>query len=200
MLILHIVSGFTALTFGFIAIISKKGQRAHLLTGRVFYYAMLSIAFSAVVLSSFRLNIFLLLIAFFALFNNVSGYRSIRNKGLRPTAFDWAVTATGLVTGIIMISTFNIVLLVFGGLSLMLAINEIRASVLILRGKEAPKFAWLIKHIGMMMGAYIATFTAFVVVNIDFIQPEWIPWLAPTALGVPLLVYWQRKYSKGMAN
>jgi uncharacterized membrane protein len=198
LLILHIVSGFTALGFGLAAILSKPGQRIHLLTGRVFYRSMLLIAFSAVLLSSFRLNLFLLLIAFFALYNNVSGYRSIRNKSLRPSAFDWTITAIGLITGIVMISTLNIVLLVFGSISLSLAIGDCIAYTKILGGKEAPRFAWLVKHIGMMMGAYIATFTAFVVVNIDFVQPSWIPWLAPTAIGVPLLVYWQRKYANGL--
>ena len=197
-LVLHIAAGFTALAFGLIALLSQKGKRAHLLTGRVFYWSMLIIASSAVVLSSYRLNLFLLLIAFFAFYNTLSGYRSIRNKSLRPTAFDWIITATGLLTGITMIATLNIVLLVFGSLSLMLAINEIRASVAILKGKEAPRFAWLVKHIGMMMGAYIATFTAFIVVNITFEAAPWLPWLAPTIIGVPLLVRWQRKYANGL--
>jgi len=199
-LVLHIAAGFTALAFGLIALLSQKGKRAHLLTGRVFYWSMLIIASSAVVLSSYRLNLFLLLIAFFAFYNTLSGYRSIRNKSLRPTAFDWIITATGLLTGITMIATLNIVLLVFGSLSLMLAINEIRASVAILKGKEAPRFAWLVKHIGMMMGAYIATFTAFIVVNITFEAVPWLPWLAPTIIGVPLLVRWQRKYANGLVR
>jgi len=198
LLVLHVASGFTALGFGLIAICSKPGQGVHLLTGRVFYWSMLLIAFSAVVLSAFRLNVFLLLIAFFALYNNVSGYRSIRNKSLRPAAFDWTITAIGLITGIVMVSTMNVVLLVFGGISLSLAIGDCIAYTKILKGKEAPRFAWLVKHIGMMTGAYIATFTAFVVVNIDFVQPAWIPWLAPTAAGVPLLIYRQRKYANGL--
>jgi len=199
-LVLHIASGFTALAFGLFAILSKKGFRAHLLTGRVFFWSMLLIAASAVVLSTFRLNIFLLLIAFFAFYNTISGYRSIRNKSLRPARIDWVITAIGLVTGILMISTLNIVLLVFGSLSLVLSINDIRANILILRGGETPRFAWLIKHIGMMMGAYIATFTAFVVVNISYEAVPWLPWLAPTMIGVPLLVLWQRKYANGLGK
>ena len=199
MLVLHIAAGFTALIFGFAAILSGKGNRRHLLTGRVFYRSMLVIAFSAVILSLFRLNLFLLLIALFALYNNVSGYRSVKNKSLRPQKIDWIVTGLGLVTGLVMIATLNVVLIVFGSISCVLSVGDLRAYQLILRGKEAPRFAWLIKHIGMMMGAYIATFTAFVVVNIDFVQPAWIPWLAPTALGVPVMVYWQRKYANGLS-
>lgn len=155
LLILHIASGFTALGFGLAAILSKPGRRIHLLTGRVFYRSMLLIAFSTVILSYFRLSLFLLLIAFFALYNNVSGYRSIRNKSLRPSAFDWTITAIGLITGIVMISTMNIVLLVFGGISLSLAIGDCIAYIKILGGKEAPRFAWLVKHIGMMIHRYV---------------------------------------------
>jgi len=166
----------------------------------VFFWCMLLIASTAVVLSTFRLNLFLLLIAFFAFYNTISGYRSIRNKSLRPTVFDWLITATGLITGILMISTLNTVLLVFGSLSLVLSINDTRAYLLIGKGKEAPRFAWLIKHIGMMMGAYIATFTAFIVVNISYDPAPWLPWLAPTMTGVPLLIFWQRKYANGLAG
>jgi hypothetical protein len=44
-----------------------------------------------------------------------------------------------------------------------------------------------------MIGAYIASITAFLVVNIDFV-PGAILWLLPTFLMVPLIIVWSNKY------
>lgn len=195
-LVIHIVSGFLALGVGLAAILSGKGRRVHRLSGRTFFYLMLCVAFSALVLSLIKLNLFLLLIAGFAFYQNVNGYRAIHNKSLRPTWIDWSVTATGLVTGIFMILTLNTVLLVFGGLSLFLAFSDMRTYNRVLNNKPIPKLEWLSRHIGMMMGAYIATVTAFVVVNVQHFEPAWLPWLAPTIVGVPLMRYWDWKFTK----
>lgn len=195
-LIIHIVSGFLALGTGLAALLARKGQRVHRLSGRTFFYLMLTVAFSALVISTIRLNVFLLLIAGFAFYQNVNGYRAIRNKTLRPNWLDWSITGTGLVTGIFMLLTMNPVLLVFGGISLFLVAGDIRTYNLVLNDKPVPKLAWLSRHIGMMMGAYIATVTAFVVVNVRHFEPAWLPWLAPTVLGVPLMQYWNYKFTK----
>jgi uncharacterized membrane protein len=196
MLILHIAAGFLALGTGLAALIARKGGGRHRLSGRFFYYLMLTVAFSAVIISMMKFNLFLLLIAGFAFYQTMQGYRSVKNKSLKPAAIDWLATIVGLVTGIIMILTFNTVLLVFGGISMFLVFSDLRAYNAALRGKELPKLAWLARHIGMMMGAYIATVTAFVVVNIQHVKPEWLPWLAPTAIGVPLMQYWTWKYTR----
>lgn len=201
LLIIHVTAGFLALGAGLGAILSKKGRRIHKLTGRMFFYLMLTVAVSAAVISTVKLNEFLLLIAGFAAYQNIGGYRSVKNKGLRPNAVDWLATALGLVTGCCMIATFNIVLLVFGGICLFLALLDLRTYYVIFSGKPVPKLAWLVRHIGFMMGAYIATFTAFMVVNVRNVEPVWIPWLAPTMVGVPLMQYWMWKYTrKGMLN
>lgn len=195
-LILHIASGFLALGFGLLAMVAKKGQRAHRLTGRTFFYLMLSVAFTAVVISSFRLNLFLLLIAGFAFYQNVNGYRSVKHKSLRPAGLDWTITGVGLVTAIVMIWTMNVVLLVFGTIGAYLVFGDLRTYYLVLSGKPVPKLLWLSRHIGMMMGAYLATITAFVVVNVQNAEPAWLPWLLPTMIGVPLMRYWDWIFTK----
>ena len=48
------------------------------------------------------------------------------------------------------------------------------------------------KHLAHMLGATIATTTAFTVTNIST-QPIWLAWLAPTALFLPLIFYWVRR-------
>lgn len=195
-LIIHVVAGFAALGAGLGAILSKKGQRIHQLTGRTFFYLMLVIAASAAIVSTVKLNEFLLLIAGFAAYQNIGGYRSVKNKQLQPNWIDWSATALGLVTGVFMIATLNIVLLVFGSICLSLVAIDLRTYYAVFSGKQIPKLAWLARHIGFMMGAYIATFTAFVVVNVQNVEPAWIPWLSPTVVGVPLMQYWTWKYTR----
>jgi hypothetical protein len=51
---------------------------------------------------------------------------------------------------------------------------------------------WLYTHIGNMGGGYISTWTAFLVVNIDFL-PNIVVWLLPTVIGIPLIAYAIRK-------
>ena len=46
----------------------------------------------------------------------------------------------------------------------------------------------LYRHIGRMGGAYIATCTAFIVVNFTFL-PDILLWLGPTFIGSPLIAY-----------
>ncbi len=196
LLIVHIAAGTLALLCGFAALLSRKGQRVHLFSGRLFFYAMLVIGGSAIALSVFRPNTFLLLIAFFALYQNLNGYRAIKNKSLRPTWIDWVITIIGFVAGVRMLVEGNVVLWVFGSISTFLAIGDTISHIQLLRGRQQPKNAWLLRHIGMMMGAYIATFTAFVVVNISYPALPWVPWLAPTVLGVPVMIWFQRKYVK----
>ncbi|MDX5346239.1 MAG: hypothetical protein LPK19_03245, partial [Hymenobacteraceae bacterium] len=50
----------------------------------------------------------------------------------------------------------------------------------------------LLRHISRMGGAFIATVTAFVVVNVH-VEPAFIPWLLPTVVFTPLIAYHSRK-------
>lgn len=189
----HIIFGFTALLAGSVALSAVKGGPAHKRSGRVFHYSMLTVAFSALGLSVIRPNSFLFYIAVFALFQSYSGYRSIRNKSLRPNTLDWIVPALALLTSALMLISGKMVLMVFGGIMLLLSLRDLQTFYKILKGLPLPPKQWLTRHIGMMIGAYIATVTAFVVVNVGNINPAWLPWLAPTALGMPLMAYWMRK-------
>jgi hypothetical protein len=101
--------------------------------------------------------------------------------------------ALGLVNGGWMVSTLNTVLIVFGLIQGMNALNDLRTFIRLRRKQPLPPKAWLLRHIGSMLGAYIATATAFIVVNVRDVEPAWLPWLLPTVLGTPLIVYWSRK-------
>jgi hypothetical protein len=98
------------------------------------------------------------------------------------------------INGVVMVATFNPVLLVFGAISIFLVLQDINTQLLLRKAKELRKLSWLRKHIGMMMGAYIGTLTAFLVVNINDFQPAWLLWLLPTFILVPLMRFWTKKY------
>lgn len=192
-LIIHIATGFTALLTGIIAILSKKGRKAHRISGLIFFYCMLGVAVSAIFISVVKDNLFLLLIGIFSLYQNLSGYRAIKNKSLKPIFIDWTILIIGAVNSFFMIYSLNTILIVFGAINCFMVCNDIRIYRKTLNGDEIPKNQWLIKHLGMMIGTYIATFTAFLVVNIHNFEPNWVIWLLPTFIGTPLIAYWRRK-------
>lgn len=195
-LLFHVISGFSALLFGLIAIIAKKGKKTHRLTGIIFFYSMLVVSISGLIVSVFRDNQFLLFISIFTFFMNYFGYRSITNKKLNYNALDYVVLILSILNTTAMLYTLNIVLLIFGGISLSLILNEIRIIMTIKKGKKLPSLSWLRRHIGMMMGTYIATSTAFLLVNVKDFEPAWIPWLAPTFILSPMIFYFSRKFIK----
>lgn len=211
-LIIHILAGFTALVTGFVAITTQKGKRWHIRSGRIYFWSMILVAISAVSLSIIRPNIFLLFISLFSFYLTWSGYRAIRwkNKPLSDIAhiFDRLLVPLFFAAGIAMIAislgavlkivqnpllqetktillVFGIIFAVFTGRDLALRIGWLNQS----------KFQWMFNHIQGMLAAYIATFTAFLVVNVTFL-PTAIVWLAPTAIGTPVIAYWVRKYKQ----
>jgi uncharacterized membrane protein len=194
-LILHIVAGSSALLTGSVSMISKKGDRMHKRFGKIFFYSMMVVSFSAFFLSVIKGILFLTLVGIFVFYQTYSGLRAIRNKSLRHNLLDGAIIFTAFVNGIVMLYTRNIVLAVFGGITMILMFTEIRIFVANKQNKELPRLTWLTKHLGMMIGSYIGTLTAFLVVNISF-EPGWIIWLAPSVVFVPLMQYWTWKYTK----
>ncbi|MDX5443010.1 MAG: hypothetical protein LPJ89_04420, partial [Hymenobacteraceae bacterium] len=65
---LHVAAGITALVAGTAAWLTVKGSRKHSLSGRVFFFSMMAVVVTAVVVAVFRFNLFLLLIAAFSFY------------------------------------------------------------------------------------------------------------------------------------
>ena len=88
----------------------------------------------------------------------------------------------------------GIVSLVFGIIGTRGVITTIRNFI----KQPTSKSVWIEGHISGMVGGYIASVTAFLVVNNDkYIGlPPVVAWLLPTALLVPYIVYWTRKYKR----
>lgn len=198
----HITAGFLALLCGLWAMLLKKGSNGHRRAGKIYFWAMLVVFVTAVVMSLYHRIPFLLMIAVFSFYGAVTGYRVLfwaKKKGKGVQWFDWAGSIlNGLfclalaVFGVLRLMqhdmAFGIIALVFAGLGVTGSLRDIRNY---LKPPLPPKFR-IQAHIGNMIGAYIATVTAFVVTNITGI-PAIILWLGPTVLLVPVIIYWQRK-------
>ena len=193
-LALHIFSGFTALFIGLVPILSKKGGRLHKRTGMIYFWAMFGVFFTSSLMFLFKPEnlLFLFLVGVFSFYQTFSGRRILKYKepNMHMAAFDKMIAALVSTSGLIMIplsaySVFNdqvgqgIVYLIFGtlltshGISDFLRFRNIQ--------NQNSKF-WLRLHITRMGGSYIATFTAFVVVNNTFLPPL-IAWLGPGVIG-----------------
>jgi len=194
-LILHIAAGFTSLVSGILALLVTKGGRLHRRAGLVFFWSMMLIALTAMGIAIPKQQTFLLMIAIFSFFQAYFGYRAILQKQFDFHWLDILVLSIAAVNSFFMLFSLQVVLMVFGGLSALLVWGQVVIYYTVYRQKPLHRSTWLRQHIGMMMGAMIASITAFVLVNFRTFQPAWLPWLLPTAVLVPLIVYFQRKYA-----
>ena len=207
LLIVHIVAGTTGLLSGTLAAIVKKGSRAHKVSGQFFFWGMLLASIAALILSNLpgHHNLFLFAVGGFTLYMIVSGYRVIFAKRhakikAEPNYLpDYTIQFIGALFGgfllwmgiksIVSGESFGIVPIVFGVIN----INFARVDFQLIYFKKPIQSFWMRNHIVRMMGGMIASYTAFLVVNIQ-LQPNWILWLAPGLIGSLLITYFIRKF------
>lgn len=204
LLVMHIIGGSIGLIAGTVSIIRKKGDDPHKLIGKLFFSGMLTAGFSSLALSMIHPNYFLLIVGIFTIYMTTTGQRYLKLKrllqGQKPSFIDYTLTYAMLITSVAFIGfgvylliksqNFGSVFLVFGVLS----IRMVRKDLNNYKGKGADKNYWLIAHLQRMLGAYIASATAFMVVNNPRFLPDVIIWLLPTTIILPLIVKWTKKY------
>lgn len=205
-LIVHIAGGSIGLLTGLLNIIQKKGGKKHKLIGRVFYFSMLMAGFTSLVLSCLHPNYFLFMVGLFTLYMVVSGQRylkHIQQERQEIEKIDWAISIIMLLSGLLFIglgiwsilksNLFGLVFVTFGSLGLLFVWQDF----LNFNKKSSIKNYWLIGHLQRMTGAFIASITAFLVVNAKYfpdIIPGFFYWLLPTIILTPLIVKWSNKY------
>lgn len=196
LLAFHIFCGMVSLITGLISMSAKKGQKIHKKSGLIYFYFMLATGITAIPISIYRNNIFLMVIAIFSLYLVITGYRmTLRKKG-NYNWFDVTVSVVMAITSLYMISTLNIIVAVFGSIGFLNAVLDLKG--IFFPAKEPVKLAWLYGHIGKMIGSYISAVTAFLLNNIHTEFPLLI-WFGPTVIGVFFMRYWMRKYKNATA-
>jgi uncharacterized membrane protein len=204
LLILHIIGGSISLVIGLVPIIAKKGGAIHKTTGRIFGIAMLLATFSGVTMAVIHPNKLLFLVGLFSSYLVIAGLlpikmlnknqlSSIKNAMVLPTV--GIILASGMIAfaiyNLIYQNLEGVILMVFGAGLLFAAIADYRW---IARLTLVTRNQLLSIHVGRIVGAYIASCTAFLVVN----EPLPIPllnWFIANVVFVPVIVFWQRKLS-----
>ena len=205
---IHILGGSIGLIAGTINMIRRKGDRYHKLAGDFFFFGMLTAGTAALVLSAMHTNHFLFIVGVFTIYMVGTGrrYLSLRKLGAgqKPKPVDWALAVFMMLFGTLFIgfgiyslvkaNTFGIVFMVFGYISLSMVRQDVKNYL----GKTTTTNTWLTLHLQRMIGAYIASTTAFLVVNLPRgALPgylSFIPWLLPTVIITPLIFKWTKKY------
>lgn len=191
-IILHVAVGFLALAIGLIPMLSKKGSRLHNTTGLVYYWSMVIVAGSAVglVLVSPVTDgrLFLTGIAVFSFYLCFTGRRSLKQRESEPVRwYDWSISGAMAMTAVAMMiygsyhlstlwakgqfEAIGVLFLAFGFFSGTNARYDFQKYL----SPEKSKYGnreWFFIHIERMGGSYIATFTAFALVNIRYIFPD----------------------------
>ncbi len=90
-----------------------------------------------------------------------------------------------------MIYTGIVFMVVFGILQLLLVLQDFRLTKTV----KTDISHLLRAHAGKMTGSFIAASTAFTV-NVVFSGNAWWHWLLPTMLFVPLIIFWNYRFSK----
>ena len=186
LLVLHVAGGATALLSGPVPMMARKGGPLHRRAGRVYAAAMMLTAVSAFALAIATASELLLVIAVSTFFLVFSGVRAIGfRRGGRPGRTDDIVCSLALAfSGWLLwrgIGDGQVTSLFFGLGGIALAGRQLWR----LHGLATD---WLEVHLTAMGGAYIATVTAFLVVNITFL-PLAVVFIAPTLLGSPLIAW-----------
>lgn len=199
---IHILSGSLSLLLGVYLLVAKKGTRIHKKIGRIFFYAMLLTAVVALPMSYIHPSYFLFLIGFFTIYMLLTGVRYLKIRSPKDVRLiDWILTIGISLFALFFVSigirnlmngnSFGTVFLVFGSLGWLFAYQDFKNY----RGQSGIRNFYLTTHLQRMTGSYIASSTAFLVVNNTFL-PAALAWLLPTLLIVPLIVRWSGKYKK----
>ncbi|MFL0353671.1 hypothetical protein [Xanthomarina sp. GH4-25] len=145
-------------------------------------------------------NLFLFLIGIFTIYLVVSGNRMITFKSRKKkhaNAIDKITSGTMLILSSFMIvlgvyGLFNghyvhILFILFGGFGLFLTVMDF----IFYKNLSNPTNNWLINHVRKMIGALIASITAFIVAGLGI--GNLIAWILPSVIGTIYIIYWRRK-------
>lgn len=203
MLIIHIAGGTIALLSGLAAMFTAKGGKTHRLAGKIYFGGMTAVFVGAVIVALGHNKLFLLMVGVFSYYMTVRGYRILFLKQLgklKPGILDLfilitsGIFMTGLLTwGVLSLVkgiSMGIVAITFGGIGLSFLIRDIKNFIT----PPKEKMHWWFTHIGSMGGSYISAVTAFVVVNIQFQQFNWVLWILPPMIGSIIIGKTIKKY------
>ena len=198
---MHAVLGSVALLAGGIALIAKKGNKTHKISGKLFFYTMLTSAILSLIIAVMpnHKSPFLFSIGVFSTYFLLGGFRSLnfkhQNSNLKwDKIIAYVMSGNGLIMivyPVILYGKFNTILLVFGVIALIFGLRDLK---LYSGDVKHVQKNWLKLHLGKMTGGYIAAVSAFFVVNT--ILPGIWNWFVPSIIGSGYITYWMMKLNR----
>lgn len=199
---IHAFLGGIGLITGMISIFVKKGGFNHKRTGKIFSYSMILSSLISLFVSRMpnHENLFLFLIGIFTIYLILAGNRALSLKGkTKADLVDKLVSGIMLlvsigmlimgIIGIIQKVENSILYLFFGGFGAFMTIRDFQTFKVFTEKKNI----WLINHLGRMIGALIASVTAFLVAGLHI--GTTLVWILPTILGTFYIIFWTRKFT-----
>ena len=210
-LAVHIAAGSGAFVLAPLALITAKGGNAHRMWGKMYFWCMAVVAFTALIMAAYRPVLFLALVAIFSFYAAFSAYRVLGQKaawkgvpvvrGLDWFAALFCFAASLALAGLgafwpALVQNLRIPAIVFG-------LVGMRISGKSMWGFTHPpteKMFWWYAHLQGMIGSYIAAWTAFSVVTIGpLLHGAWWVWIVPISVGIPAIAattaYYRKKFS-----
>ncbi len=212
LLLIHQYAGMLSFVVAPLAMAAAKGSRAHRRWGKLFFFSTLVVCLTAILASILRPNPLMALVAVFSFHLAATGYRAISLKklheGQRMALGDYVLHGIATIVNLSLFiwgalnlsfgsaSDAGVLYFIFGSIGLFMVWRNVHQFY----KRSVDKREWVFMHISGMVGAYIATLSAFSAVNLTFIKPMWLQWLWPTLLGVPLMIRWMNHYRREFAK
>lgn len=199
---IHAFLGGVGLISGIASICVQKGGMIHKRTGKLFSIGMIGSSLVSIPISWMpnHQNLFLFLIGVFTIYLVLVGNRALTFKTKEKANWsDKIISGTMLVFSILMCgvglygvlnhNSLSALYLFFGGFGFFLTLKDFK----FYKNPKAKKNAWLVSHISKIVGAFIASVTAFIVAGLGI--ESIISWILPTLVGTIYIIYWKRKVS-----
>ena len=199
---IHAFFGGVGLITGIASIVVKKGRLNHKRLGKWFSWSMIISSAISLVIARMpnHINTFLFLIGIFTIYMVLAGNRALTFKSVKKTK---ANLTDKLVSGIMALSALlmigfgvsgllngyshSILFLFFGIIGLFLPYGDYKLFKNTLENRKL----WLINHLSRMLGALIASVTAFIVAGMH--QDTLWAWITPSVFGTAYIIYWIKK-------
>lgn len=198
---LHIVTGSLALVTSLLPLVVRKGSAFHNKTGKLFIVSIVVSSLAGTVLGLVKTSPLLFFVGILSCWSALVGRSALKGNGFlaQRRQLHGLLLIAYLLTAIAsagwsyqLSGQVNPVLLAFVSIAFLTSIPEIRH----LRKPEINPAKRYGRHAGQIMGAVIASWTAFLVVNETF-GLLMLNWFLPTVGGGLVIGYWQNKIKKG---
>lgn len=217
---IHIPSGMAGLFVFWIPLVLPKGSLWHRRVGWVFVVCMAVAAVTAIGLAAGQAAralyrekflpsdligpLFLSNVGLLTLTAVHHGIAALKLKG-KPDA-DVQRTSHWLPIALLLVSAISLIVGGVAGKPLLFTLPSVGLFLgiqytVILRKRPREKMVWWYQHMSGMLAGCIAALTAANITNARYLRrwidaPEWAYWIAPAAIGIPLLMVWVRYYRR----